>query len=105
MDCESRIARATSVALASVEDRTANHDRLRSRSRTTRQYRAVRPGRALGAIHLRPLRPAKFCENVRIERYAALHPTEYKDDLRRDQAVCSRDRAPPRTGAPRTGRL
>jgi len=59
----------------------------------------------LGARCLRALRPAEFCEDIGLQRNAGIRTAEYEDELRRNQIIRPRDRAPAGARASRTGRF
>lgn len=50
-------------------------------------------------------RPGNFYQVFRLERTAALHSAEYRDDLRRNEAVCESRGTNPGEGPSRSGRL
>src|SRR6202011_2876271 len=89
---EPGVNRTASIIIAIDRHRGADHDCLRSRSRTARKYRSMRPGWALGARDLRSLRAAEFPQDVRLEGASDLRSPEHENDIRADKIVrpCNR---------------
>src|SRR6202140_3354172 len=105
MDREPGVNRTASIIIAIDRHRGADHDCLRSRSRTARKYRSMRPGWALGARDLRSLRAAEFPQDVRLEGASDLRSPEHENDIPADKIIRERAGAPSRAWASRAGCL
>src|SRR3981081_3596079 len=105
MDREPGVDRTASITLAIDRHLDANHDCLRSRSRTARKYRSMRAGWPLGARNLRSLWTAKFSQDIRIEGTADLRSPEHENNIRTDKIIRARAGTIARARTSRPGRL